>query len=96
MGIMIDPNPDGPGAIIRDVSANGPADLAWMRAGDVIQGVVEGKKDHPVRTVPDLINLMSQLTIGDTVTVRFQRGRKRRMTEVTLRPEPMRNALRAD
>ncbi len=92
MGIMINPKSDGPGVLIVDVSANGPADLAWLRAGDVIQGmIINGKNNHPVRTVPDLTDLMSQLSPGDTVTVRYERGTRQRETQVTLRPEPMRN-----
>jgi S1-C subfamily serine protease len=96
MGVVIGPS-DGPGVTITDVSANSPADLAWLRAGDVIQGVIiGGKNDRPVRTVPDLTNLMSQLSVGDTVLVRFQRGSKERMTQVTLTSEPMRNQQRSN
>src|SRR5262249_22861804 len=92
MGIMINPHPDG--VIIVDVSANGPADFAWLRAGDVIQGMIIGEKnDRPVRTIPELTGLMSQLSPGDTVIVRYRRGTKERMTEVTLRPEPMTNRI---
>jgi S1-C subfamily serine protease len=97
MGIMINPNPDGPGVLINDVAANGPADLAWLRPGDVIEGLILGEKDdHPVRTVPDLQNLMSQVSVGDTVTVRYQRGHKKRLTQVTVRTEPRTNRPRAN
>jgi S1-C subfamily serine protease len=88
MGIMINPDPDG--VIIVDVSANGPADRAWLRAGDVIEGIIIGERDdRPVRTIPELTHLVSQLLPGDTVMVRYRRSNKQRMTRVTLRPEPM-------
>jgi S1-C subfamily serine protease len=87
-------NPDPNGVIIVDVSANGPADRAWLRAGDVIQGmIIAGKNDRPVRTIPELTNLMLQLRPGDTVMVRYKRGSKRRMTQVTVRSEPMVNQI---
>jgi len=97
MGIVMNRDSDGPGVIIGDVAANGPADLAWLRAGDVIQGmIIDGKNDRPVRTIPDLTNLMSQLSPGDTVMVRYQRGKKERLTQVTLRAEPGTNQQRAN
>jgi S1-C subfamily serine protease len=90
MGIMIGPDPDG--VIITDVSANGPADVSWLRAGDVIQGmIIGGKSQRAVRTTDDLMKIMSQLSPGDTVMVRFERGKRQHSTQVTLRPEPMRN-----
>jgi len=87
LGVSINPNPEG-GVIIHDVESNGPADVAWLRAGDVIQGIIiGGKDDHPVRSIPDLTKIMLQLSAGDTVKVRIQRGTKQRTVQVTVRAE---------
>ena len=87
MGIVIKPDPDG--VLIDVVSANGPADLAWLRSGDVIQAItVSGTSNRPIRRVEDLMNVMSQLSAGDTVIVHFHRGNKTLTAQVTVRSEP--------
>src|SRR5262249_25516446 len=95
MGVLIKQDPDG--VVIEDVFANGPADLAWLRTGDVIQGmIIAGKNDRPVRTAEDLRTLISQLSADDTVMVRYQRRGKKRIAEITFRTEPRANGPRAN
>jgi len=84
------------GALINGVSPNGPAARAGMHSGDVITRlngrplVVEGVRVRRGQSAPGvrLSELASQLNVGDTVTMQFQRGLERRTVTLVAGDEP--------
>jgi hypothetical protein len=81
------PETDRYGALIDDVSEDGPADKAGIRAGDIIieldgNSVLEGFEDYDLEGAPGqelsgpgqrLSALARELEMGDTVTVKYRR-----------------------
>ncbi|HEU5169182.1 MAG TPA: PDZ domain-containing protein [Gemmatimonadales bacterium] len=81
---------DSTGAYVDLVTPGGPADVAGLRAGDVItqldgQSLNEGSRTaQPGRSLPGLrlIRLAARLDPGDTVAVEYLRGAERRRTSL--------------
>lgn len=81
------PETDRYGALIDDVSEDGPADKAGIQGGDIIveldgESLLEGFEDYDLEGAPGqalsgpgqrLSVLARELDIGDTVTVRYRR-----------------------
>jgi len=57
--------PSRRGAVVVNIQAGSPAELAGLRRGDVIIGV----NDHPIRRSQELRNALGVLTVGDAVNV---------------------------
>ncbi len=72
------------GALIKSVEKNGPADLAGLKAGDVITKV--GGKT--IAGYADLVGAVSKSEIGKTVTVTVWRGRQFINAKVTVKERP--------
>jgi putative serine protease PepD len=88
IGVLVDTRYSGPGARISDeasngdpsVSPGGPADLAGLRAGDVIVSLGGTK----VRDSDELVVVIRQHLPGDVVEVRYIRDGTEHTTKVTL------------
>jgi S1-C subfamily serine protease len=74
------PDDPDPGAVVGPVAARGPAALAGLRAGDVIQRV----DDLVVGSIPDVLALVSTRSPGQNLTLQVRRGRSRRTLTVVL------------
>jgi putative serine protease PepD len=88
IGVRLDRTYTGEGAEVVDaadaVTAGGPAAKAGVKAGDVIVGF-EGKR---VRTPDQLVVSIRARAVGDTVTLRVQRGGQEFDLKMTLEAEP--------
>ena len=93
IGVMIDARADSAtdkiGAKIREVTPDGPADRAGLKAGDIVtsfNGTALGgvKSDDEDESGPGqkLIDLAGKLDVGDTVTVQYRRGTETRTARV--------------
>ena len=58
------------GAQVESVSPNSPAEIAGVRAGDIIIGF----DDRPVRSMDDLLNVLDGQAIGRDARLRVRRG----------------------
>jgi putative serine protease PepD len=72
------------GALVASVVANGPADRAGLRPGDVITKI----NDQPVDNVNDLIAATRLHSIGDVVTVTYLRNGVQHSAQVRLQESP--------
>lgn len=72
------------GAQVESVSPNSPAEIAGVRAGDIIVGF----DDSPVRSMDDLLNLLDGQAIGRDAQLRVRRGRSEQMLQVRPREMP--------
>jgi putative serine protease PepD len=72
------------GALVASVVANGPADKAGLRPGDVITKI----NNQPVDNVNDLIAATRLHSIGDVVTVTYLRGGGQHSVKVRLQESP--------
>ena len=93
IGVMIDARADSSsdkiGARIKDVTPDGPADKAGLKAGDIVtsfNGTALGgaKSDDEDESGPGqkLIELARKLDAGDTVTVQYRRGTETRTARI--------------
>ena len=93
IGVMIDARADSAtdkiGAKIREVTPDGPADRAGLKAGDIVtsfNGTALGgaKSDDEDESGPGqkLIDLAQKLDVGDTVTVQYRRGTETRTARI--------------
>jgi S1-C subfamily serine protease len=93
IGVMIDARADSAsdkiGARIKDVTPDGPADKAGLKAGDIVtsfNGTALGgaKSDDEDESGPGqkLIELARKLDAGDTVTVQYRRGTDTRTARI--------------
>jgi len=93
IGVMIDARADSAtdkiGARIKDVTPDGPADKAGLKAGDIVtsfNGTALGgvKSDDEDESGPGqkLIDLARKLDVGDTVTVQYRRGTETRTARI--------------
>lgn len=84
IGVQLEPDGNGMGARVKDVSPGGPADEAGMRAGDVIVAV-NGKevKGEPVREV---VRLLRDVPPNSKARVRVLREGTAKEFEVIPRP----------
>src|SRR5262249_45320436 len=93
IGVMIDARADSSsdkiGARIKDVTPDGPADKADLKAGDIVtsfNGTALGgvKSDDADESGPGqkLIELARKLDAGDTVTVQYRRGSETRTARI--------------
>jgi putative serine protease PepD len=84
VGLSLDSAFAGPGARIADIPEailpGGPAQKAGLRAGDVIIAI-DGK---PVSVPDDMIVAIRSRSVGDSVTLTYQRGPKTLTVKVTL------------
>ncbi len=88
------------GAWIQDVTADGPAQRAHLKAGGDTQrfqerafrtggDVVTAVEGHPVRAESDLAKALLDYAPGDTVTLDVERGGQRRQVRVKLGERPL-------
>jgi S1-C subfamily serine protease len=68
------------GALVTRVVPGGPAEAASLRSGDIVLSI----DDEPIDDAGQLAWLASNLGIGRTVDVAFQRGDKRTKTKLTM------------
>ena len=84
VGMSLDSNFAGPGAKIANIStailAGGPAEKAGLKAGDIIL-VIDGQN---IETANDLIVAIRAHSIGDSVTLKYQRGSVTKSVQLTL------------
>jgi putative serine protease PepD len=69
-----------PGAVVGTIAARGPAALAGVHAGDVIQRV----DDVVVGSIGDVLALVSTRSPGQSLALQVRRGRSRRTLTVVL------------
>lgn len=85
IGVMLqsraDKETDGLGAKIAEVTPDGPADKAGLKAGDIITrfngialGGVAGEDEDESGPAAKLVELAGKLSKGDTVDVEYRRG----------------------
>ena len=83
LGVSSGAAPEG-GAEVGGVIADGPADRAGLREGDLIVEIA----DRPVRDPDDVSALVNSRRPGDEVRVVVERGGERRTLTVTLGEQP--------
>lgn len=76
IGVALSTNFTGEGAQVQDVTANGPADKAGLKSGDVIVAF-EGQ---PVADSTELIVRIRSRNVGDTVTLTLSDGTTLKVT----------------
>ena len=72
------------GAQVESVSPNSPAEIAGVRAGDIIISF----DDSPVRSMDDLLNLLDGQAIGRDAQLHVRRGRSEQTLQVRPREMP--------
>ena len=72
------------GALISQIEQNGPAAKAGLMAGDVITAI-DGQE---ITTADDVVTAIDNLSIGDTIQVKFYRGNDLQSAAVTLAENP--------
>ena len=84
IGLSLDTSFAGPGARVADVSdailPGGPAARAGLQPGDIILAI-DGQN---IETADDLIVLIRSHSIGDTISLTYQRGSVTRTVHITL------------
>ncbi len=74
----------GPGAKIADLASailpGGPASKAGLRAGDIILAI----DSQDIATADDLIVAIRSHSVGDTITLKYQRGSVIKTVQLTL------------
>ena len=84
VGMSLDSNFAGPGAKIANIStailAGGPAEKAGLKAGDIILAI-DGQN---IESANDLIVAIRAHSIGDSVTLKYQRGSVTKSVQLTL------------
>ena len=84
VGMSLDSNFAGPGAKIANIStailAGGPAEKAGLKAGDIILAI-DGQN---IETAKDFIVAIRAHSIGDSVTLKYQRGSVTKSVQLTL------------
>ena len=84
VGMSLDSNFAGPGAKIANIStailAGGPAEKAGLKAGDIILAI-DGQN---IETANDLIVAIRAHSLGDSVTLKYQRGSVTKSVQLTL------------
>lgn len=72
------------GVLVRGVARNSPATKAGLRAGDVIVSV----DDKRVASAQGLIDYVKTRKVGDTLTIKFWRGKSEQTVSLTLVETP--------
>jgi putative serine protease PepD len=84
VGLSLDSSFTGPGAKIASVSNSilpgGPAEKAGLKPGDIILSI----DGQDIATSDDLIVAIRSHSIGDTVTLKYQRGTATNTVQLTL------------
>jgi len=84
VGLSLDSRFAGPGARIADVPnailKGGPAEKVGLRAGDVILAI----DGQPIAMPDDMIVAIRSHSVGDVVTLKYQRGTVTKTVKVTL------------
>ena len=84
LGVALEANPAGSGALIEYVVPGGPADRAGIEPGDVI-GAVNG---HPVGAPVGLVDDIAGMRAGDQVALAVSRLGQQRVIDATLAARP--------
>ena len=77
-------NADGGGVGIEEVVEGSPAAAAGLLAGDVVKAITIGGSPHPLADRGVLVQLLTRLSPGDTVTLAVEREGETVEVEVTL------------
>jgi len=84
VGMSLDSNFAGPGAKIANIASailpGGPAQKAGLQAGDIILAI----DGQDIATANDLIVAIRSRSIGDTITLKYQRGSVTKSVQLTL------------
>ncbi|MEP9413248.1 trypsin-like peptidase domain-containing protein [Gordonia sp. VNQ95] len=82
LGVTVRPStdPDIPGALIAEVTANGPADKAGIPKGAIVTKI----DDRNITSGDALVAAVRSYNPGDTVTITYQAGGQSKTAQVTL------------
>ena len=84
MGISLDNRYKGSGARVADIPTGilpgGPAEKAGIKRGDIITEV-DGK---PINTADEMVVTIRSHQVGDTITLKYTRGKSVMTAKVTL------------
>ncbi|MFC1862230.1 S1C family serine protease, partial [Chloroflexota bacterium] len=72
------------GALIRGIVSGGPADVAGLKAGDVITKF----GNTEISDANKLLQILHSSQVGQTVEITFWRGKNKNTTSVTLAESP--------
>lgn len=72
------------GVLLSSVVADGPADKAGLKEGDIITKI----DDEEITNVGDFIGIINSSEIGQTVKITYYRGDSEQTTDVTLAESP--------
>ena len=70
LGVFCEPNAEENGLKVKQVVAEGPAEKAGLREGDLIQRL----NDQRVNSHPELANRVKKLKSGDEISLHVLRG----------------------
>jgi S1-C subfamily serine protease len=85
LGIVGSDNPAGRGVVIEDISPDGPAEEAGLRAGDIILSL----DGHSMRDMSALREYILSRQVGEDVSVTYQRGTASAEAVVVLGRRPL-------
>jgi len=80
LGVMPEAATSGPGVVLRQVLAGGPAEKAGLKTGDLILKV----GDAELRSVAELVGTVGRHKPGDKIRLTVRQGGEERVLEVTL------------
>src|SRR5262249_40881805 len=84
LGAMAEDAPDKAGATLTDVAADGPADRAGLKLGDIITKL----GDQPIKSNVDLLEAVRSHKADDRVKIRVMRDKEERDIDLTFGQRP--------